>query len=440
VTACGMRCHLAVNFCKTTKCTTILAILTGGEMVFRTFRLLFLVLLLFTPVLVFAIDSDGDGLSDPVEAQLGSSAYHKDVFVEIDWFIVNGHSFKPRKGFDAIAKAIFADAPVSNPDGTTGINLHISYSDGIRINNQALGYTQQNGAYNWNDFDTVKSIYFTPSRWNTHHYCLFVKDLGDQNGHPTGTSGISRNGAKFTTGASDFIIALGSNYWWNYPKKAEYKWTQAGTFAHELGHNLGLRHGGNDHTNYKPNLLSIMNYSFQTDGIQFTAFDGTRYFIYDFSRQLLPPLTETNLNEGTCLGPKAADNIDVYNTGGGHFGTSWYVWNGSNYEGHYTWDATSFCDWDANGVYNTGVVEDINQSGRYEKLKGFNQWKQKLSYNGGWVGARLSDKQSALPIETSYPCLTANEHRAHKLERDPNARRATWKDVIEHYKTSQKKK
>src|SRR4030095_15603741 len=203
---------------------------------------------------------------DPVEAQLGSSPLHKDLFVEVDWFIVNGRSLKPRKGFDAIVKAIFSNATVSNPDGTQGVTLHVVYSNGIRINNNALGYTSSKGAYNWGDFDTVKALYFTPSRYTTHHYCLFVKDLGDQNGQPRGTSGISRNGGVFTAGASDFIIALGGNYWWNYPKKSESKWTQAGTFAHELGHNLGFKHGGNDHVNYKPNLLSIMNYAFQSDG------------------------------------------------------------------------------------------------------------------------------------------------------------------------------
>ena len=30
---------------------------------------------------------------------------------------------------------------------------------------------------------------------------------------------------------------------------------------HELGHNLGLRHGGGDDTRCKPNYLSIMSYA-----------------------------------------------------------------------------------------------------------------------------------------------------------------------------------
>jgi hypothetical protein len=51
---------------------------------------------------------------------------------------------------------------------------------------------------------------------------------------------------------------------------------QGGTFMHELGHNLGLRHGGGSDLNgdaedtptFKPNYLSVMNYKFQLVGIQ----------------------------------------------------------------------------------------------------------------------------------------------------------------------------
>ena len=36
---------------------------------------------------------------------------------------------------------------------------------------------------------------------------------------------------------------------------------------HELGHNLGLEHGGADCFNFKPNYVSVMNYNFYTLGI-----------------------------------------------------------------------------------------------------------------------------------------------------------------------------
>ena len=51
---------------------------------------------------------------------------------------------------------------------------------------------------------------------------------------------------------------------------------------HELGHNLGLRHGGGDDVNYKPNYLSIMNYAFQFAGLRQDEpprFDYSRFAI-----------------------------------------------------------------------------------------------------------------------------------------------------------------
>ena len=72
-------------------------------------------------------------------------------------------------------------------------------------------------------------------------------------------------------GASDFMVAFGHPGWFNWPTAPLYKWTQAGTFIHELGHNLGLMHGGGDHISYKPNHLSLMSYAYQTDGIPITV-------------------------------------------------------------------------------------------------------------------------------------------------------------------------
>jgi len=38
---------------------------------------------------------------------------------------------------------------------------------------------------------------------------------------------------------------------------------EAATVMHEFGHNLGLRHGGSDEINCKPNYFSVMNYNYQ---------------------------------------------------------------------------------------------------------------------------------------------------------------------------------
>ena len=59
---------------------------------------------------------------------------------------------------------------------------------------------------------------------------------------------------------------------------------------HELGHNLGLKHGGSDHLNCKPNYLSVMNYAFQHPIIS----PGRKL---DFSRNQLMTLNELSLDE-----------------------------------------------------------------------------------------------------------------------------------------------
>ena len=388
---------------------------------------LLLSVLILTPVLAFAVDSDGDGLDSSVEASLGSSDLHKDIFVEIDWFVVNGRSLKPRKGFTQIVTAIFESAPVLNPDGEYGIRIHLVIDDAIKVDFDTLGYKHPNGAYNWDDFDVVKDLFFTPSRANTHHYALFIADYGDEFGQPSGSSGISRNGSRFTSGASDFIVALGGDYWYNYPKKKQYKWTQAGTFVHELGHNLGLKHGGGNHSNFKPNLLSLLNYSFQVDGIPYTAFDGTRYLIFDYSRQKLPTLNENSLNEFAGLGNAASDSS------GGVYGTTWYSWNGSGYDEITTFNATSNVNWDNNGFYSSSVFEDTNQDGDYSKLKGKNQW-SKLAFKGGLIGSSVSAK-TALPRETSLDCLTFREHAARKKSDNSDIPRVTMKELREKLKS-----
>ncbi len=123
---------------------------------------------------------------------------------------------------------------------------------------------------------TYKNNYMDLARKQIFHYLLFGNT---QTGSPKGSSGLAElNG-------NDFMVTLGeweldssnttnTNYLINF---------QAATIMHELGHNLGLHHGGDVDENYKPNYISIMNYLYQlsglpTDGVS----EGDRYYFdYD---------------------------------------------------------------------------------------------------------------------------------------------------------------
>ena len=79
---------------------------------------------------------------------------------------------------------------------------------------------------------------------------------------------------------------------------------RSGAFMHELGHTLGLQHGGDNTVNDKPNYLSVMNYSFWDCKVPPAT--GLLPGGCDYSRlvlgKILPPLNETDLDECVGLG------------------------------------------------------------------------------------------------------------------------------------------
>jgi hypothetical protein len=67
---------------------------------------------------------------------------------------------------------------------------------------------------------------------------------------------------------------------------------QAGTLMHELGHNLGLRHGGCNDDNLRSSYGSVMNYAYQMDGLTRGGLRG----VVDFSRGQEPILDRALLS------------------------------------------------------------------------------------------------------------------------------------------------
>jgi hypothetical protein len=97
---------------------------------------------------------------------------------------------------------------------------------------------------------------------------------------------------------------------------------------HELGHNLGLHHGGNEATNRKPNHLSVMNYLYTYVGLpgnfsSMTASERARSsfyslcdiesspcsksYIIDFSDGSSVDLDENNVSEALNIGRGSVD-------------------------------------------------------------------------------------------------------------------------------------
>ncbi len=152
--------------------------------------------------------------------------------------------------------------------------------------------------------------------------------------------GEMNNGA----GGNDFMVTLASLA----PIGRD---NTAGTFMHELGHTLGLRHGGGDDKHYKPNYLSVMNYAWQFPQEK-NAKDGGLGWSLDYSPVALPTLEEGFLVEGAGLGVQPNTLPKVYFPYNGPANTKRL---GVLYPG-------VAVDWDANGDSsgNALVPVDIN--------------------------------------------------------------------------------
>jgi hypothetical protein len=310
--------------------------------------------------------------------------------------------------------------PATSP-GTIG-DGHTSYSAGLPPGysgpdyggsvpmSDPLGDTSTSG-FQWgrkysgttDSFDSIKHTYFVPSGLSQIcHFAVIAHRLGH-----TDASGSSRG-----IDGSDFVIALGSE-----PDGVGSELQQAGTVMHELGHNLGLYHGGsvpigtsltssllNDlNTVDKPNYLSVMNYLYQFTGVLQNAPSpagavnpnractvGTgsssvsAYCLLDYSESALAQVDKNNLNETLAhgLGTAAAGYAMKHKC----------LVSGS-YVSAVVMDATQPIDWNCNhtiDAYSSGSPEsynvDADSSGTGASvLNGYSDWDH-LNYSVGVIG------------------------------------------------------
>lgn len=244
-------------------------------------------------------DTDGDGLPDGDEVagtvagldlpRMGVSPVHQDVLLEYDWFNdaneCAAHSHRPRPtALDRVSVA-FANAPVRNPDGTTGVHLVHDYGQGGVFTGGNLIADADGviaGGVNNPDYVAYKAANFAANRRGYFHYVLLP--------HRYGVNSTSSGQAQID--GSDLIVSL---YCFGSDGNV------ANTIMHELGHNLGLRHGGFENQNYKPNYNSVMNYMYQFPGID-TDCTPPGNGLLSYSVGTRPDLDENNVDErnGVC--------------------------------------------------------------------------------------------------------------------------------------------
>jgi hypothetical protein len=365
------------------------------------------------------LDTDGDGLADHWErasggldvdsdgtvdwVPTGANAFKKDLYVEYDWMdctVPGGAacavgrklpSKEPRAASVAAFVAAFTNAPVANPDGSTGINMHALRGEAVPEVNPVLFLARGPGALD--DFDDIKfgspynpcgagrfgdaadrAAAGCPAILAAKRLVLRYTLFGQNHSHLIGSSGISElpgNDLMVTmavdtpAGNGYEVVARRTAAIWRTAVDGSVEWVdmEASTWLHEFGHSLGLRHGGFENSNCKPNYFSVMSYGRQFneagaalgtlggivgsrdvdgDGILDVRID--RPISYSGAADLAPALNEANLSEPIGIGGPAGSRMRFF-AGGARLRT--------------VAATPGPVDFDGSGVLTAGIAVDI---------------------------------------------------------------------------------
>lgn len=270
-------------------------------------------------------DTDNDGLGDGDEVlgtlaglnlpAMGARALRKTVLIEYDWFDdavgCAAHSHRPNVTVANQTAAAFAAMPVVNPDGSSGIDFIQDYGQGVLYSGGNLIADADGdiaGGVNGTEFANAKAANFASNRFRYFHYAVLPH---------TYSSGNSSGQAELP--GDDLIVSLYCSASTTNVRN---------TIIHEIGHNFGLRHGGNVNCNYKPNYNSVMNYRYQFPGIDTDCtVPGNGVAGYSIGSRINLDENALDENAGVC---GLAANVPV--------------------------------DWNNNGSLQNPVVADINAS------------------------------------------------------------------------------
>ena len=241
-------------------------------------------------------------------------------------------------------------------------------------------------------FSDLKAQYFQPSSNHPWHYAVFGEYVFTDSNRdaincPELSSSVSERITAGMTGFSqvgfldeygglgyNFVVAL-KGIRIVEPVTDQH---EAAIFMHELGHNLGLCHGGPDldfcapngaGADAKPNYLSVMNRNSDLIGIPYASAPGSTDiagYRLDYSDVLLPDLDEARLDETVGI-QDAAHPTDISFADGSNAPVP----------------AWGPFDWNQDGsATDSGLAMDLNADSVIGVLHGADDWT--------WIHSRLT--------------------------------------------------
>lgn len=336
------------------------------------------------------VDTNGDETPDLKLSDFGATPDKPDIFIQVGWtktkscflfFFCSTRNRRPslaamrdvQEAFDRHGIRLHVDAgPGSLMDPDTGASWGSRSRAGNGVEGPARIAGINGSKFDWTAaFDGYRKNLLPAERNRIFHFALYVGTFNN-----AGNSGLARGKTDAGFAGRDFMLA--------YDAFEPTRIKEAGTFMHELGHNLGLSHGGSvadEAVNYKPNYPSLMNYSWQFSGV----YKYSRLGLLDYSDGTLSSVDENSLSESQGLEPDSAA-IDI--------ATKWRCPNGGLIG---PLPSAFNVDWNCDGQIASGVYgANINEAGDPTRsiLQDFNDW-ESLVFDGGGALGGAGDPVSA---------------------------------------------
>jgi hypothetical protein len=231
------------------------------------------------------IDSEAPTLRVSPSSVSVTQTANRPIFIELDYMVGADHTHAPMAGVIDKIKQTFAAA---------GYAAHIEVDDALPHTAVIPITTAGVAGSPWiQNLITTNFDHRDDSRW---YYAIWGHNYSND-GALTSSSGVADLPGRV------HLVTLGS-----FTGQTGTFSNQVGTAIHEFGHNIGQRHGGADHDNWKPNYLSVMNYHYQLEGIGPTLLAKNWVYIpislqdFSYSHGLTRYLNESSLDEWFGVG------------------------------------------------------------------------------------------------------------------------------------------